>query len=79
MPLAPEVVSVLRDYFEEEPGDSVVEWLIEHNIVDPKALRAHLLRMAQDNRNEAARIADTEEQEWLLETAEKYTKAANTL
>jgi len=79
MPLSPEAVSVLKDFFEEEPGDSVVEWLIDNNIADPKALKAHLLKMAQDNRNEAARSQDTEERAWLLSEAERYTKAANTL
>jgi hypothetical protein len=79
MPLDPIVAQVLRDFFEEEPGDSVVEWLLDNNIADPKALKAHLLKMASDNRAEAAKSDDTEENEWLLEQATKYEKAASTL
>jgi len=77
MPLSSEAQQVLRDFFEDDLA--AVDWLIDNNIADPKALKAHLLKMAAGNRAEAAKSADTEENEWLLEEAAKYERAAKTL
>lgn len=77
--LPEEVQQFLSEYLEERDTSNVLDWLYSQGLIDVKALRYQLIGISKEYRRDARLAHTSVEREFLLDLAEKATRAVRRL